>query len=94
MFRTSEYMRCRKIILIVVFIVLSCFLTERIEAAEDEREWKGNISDQKTKYIRVVTENEEWIGLWKRAFDKKAPVIDFENYVVACVLRGRQLCLS
>lgn len=90
MFRTSEYMRCRKIILIVVFIVLSCFLTERIEAAEDEREWKGNISDQKTKYIRAVTDNEEWVQLWKRAFDKTAPEVDFKSYVVACVFLGHE----
>lgn len=88
MFRTSEYMRCRKIILIVVFIVLSCFLTERIGAAEDEREWKGNISDQKTKYIRAVTDNEEWVQLWKRAFDKEAPEVDFRHYAVACVFLG------
>ncbi len=82
-------MKYRKIVFVVGFIFLSCFsLTEKSAASEDVREWKGSISNQKTKYISVVTDNEEWSALWKRAFDEKAPEIDFEHYAVACVFLG------
>jgi ankyrin repeat protein len=51
-------------------------------------EWKGNISNQKEKFVKAVGAKEEWSELWKRTFDKQAPDIDFENYVVACVFLG------
>jgi hypothetical protein len=51
-------------------------------------EWKGNLSNQKAEFIKVVETQEEWAGLWKRAFDKPAPGMDFEKYSVACVFLG------
>ncbi|PKN05119.1 MAG: hypothetical protein CVU74_03395 [Deltaproteobacteria bacterium HGW-Deltaproteobacteria-9] len=50
--------------------------------------WKGSISNQKTEFIKVVETQEEWSQLWRRAFDKPAPDMDFEKYVVACVFLG------
>lgn len=95
-------MKYRKIVFVVGFIFLSCFsLTEKnaalaiepsehtsLRTVEESREWKGSISNQKTKYIKFITDNEEWVELWKRAFDKKAPEIDFAHYAVACVFLG------
>jgi len=95
-------MKYGKIIFVICFIFLSCFfLTEKgaasaieppehtpLQTAEESMEWKGSISSQKTKYIKFITNNEEWVALWKRAFDKKAPEIDFDNYAVACVFLG------
>lgn len=54
----------------------------------DNMEWKGHLSDQKEKYVKVVADKKEWDELWTRAFNKPAPVVDFENYAVACVFLG------
>ncbi len=51
-------------------------------------EWEGYLSDQKEKFVKVVVKKVEWDELWKRAFDKPAPEVDFENYAVACVFLG------
>ncbi|MRR18012.1 MAG: hypothetical protein EG826_16310 [Deltaproteobacteria bacterium] len=51
-------------------------------------EWQGNVSKQKEPFIRVVDAPAEWSELWQRAFNKPAPAIDFERYVVACVFLG------
>jgi ankyrin repeat protein len=51
-------------------------------------EWKGNVSNQKEPFIKVVDTRKEWSELWRRAFDKPAPDMDFEKYVVACVFLG------
>lgn len=51
-------------------------------------QWKGHISDQKEEFIKVVVDKKEWDELWRRAFDKSAPEVDFENYAVACVFLG------
>lgn len=95
-------MKYGKIIFVIGFIFLSYFsLTEKnaalaieppahtlLQTAEEGQEWKGSISNQKTKYTKFITNNEEWVSLWKRAFDKKAPKIDFKHYAVACVFLG------
>lgn len=51
-------------------------------------EWEGHLSDQKEKFVKVVVSKVEWDELWKRAFDKPVPEVDFENYAVACVFLG------
>jgi len=51
-------------------------------------EWKGNVSGQKEKFVKIVDDPGEWANLWMRAFEKPAPTIDFENYAVACVFLG------
>ena len=65
-------------------------ILEKTGAARDYEgmEWQGYASNQKTEFIKVVDTQEEWIGLWKRAFDKPAPDMDFEKYAVACVFLG------
>lgn len=56
--------------------------------AYDGVTWEGNSSDQKEEFVKVVGTKEEWAGLWKRAFGKPAPDMDFEHYAVACVFLG------
>lgn len=51
-------------------------------------ECEGHLSDQKEKFVKAVVNKKEWDELWKRAFDKPAPELDFENYAVACVFLG------
>ncbi len=65
-------------------------LLEKMGALRDYSgmEWKGNVSNQKEPFIKVVDTRKEWSELWRRAFDKPAPDMDFEKYVVACVFLG------
>lgn len=51
-------------------------------------EREGNLSKQKNEFIGIVETQEEWTELWKRAFEKPAPIIDFDKYAVACVFLG------
>lgn len=51
-------------------------------------EWEGNVSTQKEKFVKIVDDPREWSDLWRRAFEKPAPMIDFENFSVACVFLG------
>lgn len=51
-------------------------------------EWEGSTSAQKEEFISVINKKEEWRNLWRRAFNKSAPDIDFTKYVVACVFLG------
>lgn len=51
-------------------------------------EWEGNQSRQIAEWIKVVDTQTEWAELWKRAFEKPAPHMDFEKYAVACVFLG------
>jgi hypothetical protein len=51
-------------------------------------EWKGHISAQKERQVKVIADRMEWDALWGRAFDKQAPDIDFDHYAVACVFLG------
>lgn len=50
--------------------------------------WKGSVSGEKEKFIKVVETPDEWTELWKRAFDQPGPAVDFKKYVVACVFLG------
>lgn len=52
--------------------------------------WEGHASQQTKRLVKVVTDNDEWTALWRRAFDTKAPPIDFDNYAVACVFLGHE----
>ncbi|MBA4389946.1 MAG: hypothetical protein C0399_03310 [Syntrophus sp. (in: bacteria)] len=65
-------------------------LLEKTGAVRDYlgMEWKGNVSKQKEAFIKVVETPKEWSELWARAFEKPAPDMDFEKYVVACVFLG------
>ncbi len=51
-------------------------------------EWEGHLSEQREEFVKVVVDNKEWDELWRRAFDKTPPEVDFENYAVACVFLG------
>ena len=59
-------------------------------AAGSDGFWKGHQSAQKEPFIKIVEDREEWSGLWKRAFGKPAPEIDFDRQVVACVFLGHR----
>jgi len=65
-------------------------LLEKAGASRDYKgmEWEGNGSKQIIEFIRVVETQEEWSQLWKRAFDKPAPEMDFDKYAVASVFLG------
>ena len=65
-------------------------LLEKAGAIQDYlgMEWKGNASRQKEKFVKIVETQKEWSDLWERAFEKPAPRMDFEKYVVACVFLG------
>jgi hypothetical protein len=51
-------------------------------------EWEGSISRQGTEMLTVVSDAAEWTALWKKAFEKPAPEVDFGKYAVACVFLG------
>jgi hypothetical protein len=51
-------------------------------------EWEGHVSQQKEKFVKVVVTQEEWVALWRRAFDEPAPALDFKRYAVACIFLG------
>jgi|WetSurMetagenome_2_1015567.scaffolds.fasta_scaffold00458_6 hypothetical protein len=53
-------------------------------------EWQAHASNQKERFIKMVTVKKEWDDLWKRAFDKPAPAVDFDKYEVACVFLGNR----
>lgn len=59
-------------------------------AAYDGMKWEGHASQQTNRLVKVITDNDEWTALWRRAFDTKAPVVDFDNYAVACVFLGHE----
>jgi len=67
-------------------------LLEKAGANRDylNMEWKGNGSKQKEPFIKGVETSKEWSELWLRAFEKPAPDMDFEKYVVACIFLGHQ----
>lgn len=50
--------------------------------------WDGYDAALKESFIKVVDDRGEWEDLWKRAFNKPAPVVDFDNFAVACVFLG------
>ena len=67
-------------------------LLEKAGAGRDYlgMEWKGNVSKQKEPFVKVVETPKEWTELWARAFEKPAPEMDFDKYVVACVFLGHE----
>ncbi|MEK6697483.1 MAG: hypothetical protein AABZ10_00415 [Nitrospirota bacterium] len=62
---------------------------ESVEAY-DGMKWEGHASQQTKRLVKVITDNDEWTALWRRAFDTKAPAVDFNNYAVACVFLGHE----
>ncbi len=62
---------------------------EAVEAY-DGMKWEGYASQQTKRLVKVITDNDEWTALWRRAFDTKAPAVDFDNYAVACVFLGHE----
>jgi hypothetical protein len=77
-------------LLLLPFIFLPVIVQSELSspAAHQNLTWKGSISNQKEQFIKVVETQEEWSELWRRAFDKPAPAVDFEKHVVACVFLG------
>ncbi len=53
-------------------------------------EWEGNESAIEEPLDIAVTDGEEWSRLWRRAFGKDAPDIDFGRYFVASVFLGHR----
>lgn len=51
-------------------------------------QWSAYVSKQKEPFVKAVDNAEEWSALWQRAFEKPAPEIDFNKYIVACVFLG------
>jgi ankyrin repeat protein len=51
-------------------------------------QWSAYVSKQKEKFVKAVDNAQEWSALWQRAFEKPAPEIDFNKYIVACVFLG------
>jgi ankyrin repeat protein len=50
--------------------------------------WEGKNAALNESFIKVVVDRSEWEKLWLQAFNKPAPVVDFENFAVACVFLG------
>jgi hypothetical protein len=53
-------------------------------------EWEGKESAVGEPLDIVVTDGGEWRRLWRRAFDKDAPEMDFDRFFVACVFLGHR----
>ncbi|MBE0603963.1 MAG: hypothetical protein IH611_10130 [Deltaproteobacteria bacterium] len=53
-------------------------------------EWEGKESAVGEPLDIVVTAGGEWRRLWRRAFDKDAPEMDFDRFFVACVFLGHR----
>jgi ankyrin repeat protein len=50
--------------------------------------WKGSESGIASRRQMAITTDAEWTALWKQAFGKEAPPMDFNRYFVACVFLG------
>jgi ankyrin repeat protein len=50
--------------------------------------WAGTESKITTLLQTAVTTRAEWTDLWRRAFDKEAPSMDFDRNFVACAFLG------
>ncbi len=87
-------MKTKHVLCMIMLLLLLIPMQGQTEspAAVQEKEgvWKGNVSSQKDVFIKVVETQKEWGDLWKRAFDRPAPDIDFEKKVVACVFLGHK----
>lgn len=78
------------LIALLIFVISASATPRAAWAANQDEFWKGFESAQKDLFIKVVENQEEWSGLWKRAFEKPAPEVDFNQHVVACVFLGHQ----
>ncbi len=78
------------LIALLIFVISASATPRAAWAANQDEFWKGFESAQKDLFIKVVENQEEWFGLWKRAFEKPAPEVDFNQHVVACVFLGHQ----
>jgi hypothetical protein len=85
----------KKDIFIISLLLLSLMFLPAVVGAEPSPTsgrqnmiWKGNISNQKDAFIKVIDTPKGWAELWQRAFDQPAPAVDFEKFVVACVFLG------
>jgi len=60
-------------------------------------EWQGPYSSQEELLVQIITsecgnrDSLGWRDLWKKTSSSKAPAIDFDKYVVACVFLGQRL---
>ncbi len=50
--------------------------------------WKGGESGIATLLQKAVSTDADWADLWKQAFQKEAPPMDFGRYFVACAFLG------
>lgn len=77
-------------LLLLPFIFLPLIVQSELSTSAQHQNmtWKGSTSNQREAFIKVVETKEEWTELWRRAFDKSAPDVDFEKYAVACVFLG------
>lgn len=55
---------------------------------EGSMDWEGFISREGEEVLTVITDDKEWTALWKSAFDRPAPRVDFDKYAVACIFLG------
>ncbi len=87
------------ILVTLIFLCCLAFLSggfpKPAEAAAGEpspkksvTEWEGNQSDLVKPYAGIVSTQEEWKALWKKAFGKKSPPVNFKRYAAACVFLG------
>ncbi len=51
-------------------------------------EWEGNESEPAKPFAGIIATEKDWKALWKKAFRKKAPAVNFKRYAVACVFLG------
>ena len=80
---------CRICLIALMVIAIASFAAKQTVFADDQPTvWKGSVSDQKEPFIQIVESEEVWSVLWKRAFQKSAPPVDFQKSVVACVFLG------
>lgn len=74
--------------------VPECFGKDKVaasgkaSASGPAMEWEGSESEQAAPFIGVIADEKEWSSLWKRAFGKHAPPVDFRTSAVACVFLG------
>lgn len=76
------------LVALMVIAIAGLFAKQTVFADDQPTVWKGSVSDQKEPFIQVVESGKVWSDLWKRAFQKPAPPVDFQKNVVACVFLG------
>ena len=51
-------------------------------------EWKGHSCGVAEPGARVVSDEASWAALWKEAFGKEAPAVDFKRFVAVAAFAG------